>query len=421
MSSTLHPLRGDDDETGPLCPEALLISAYLELGSFSPRDHHVTDSDIWAWSRLWTYCNDYQAQAGSAPPISLIKRAFPDFELTTDVSADWAANQVRNNAAQRQLRSSIAESLTHLGQEDLESAYGALSGLQRPRGFRKPAADVLDHASIAEEFELAKMGVPWPSLAKATGGIGPAELWYIGARFGHGKTWTLLQFAKVAAEAGYRCIIHSLEMPHKKLSARAHALLAGPDMHLLSMLRGSDIGMRKTALDEIALRTPGSIHVIDPSHGRINTCAAVAESARDYDFVLVDHMGLMLSPDGHRGVEDWRYAATITNILREVSLETNTPIMGAVQINREGENNSPYPPKASKMANTDALGQDADVAVTMKKLCKTVQVFSADKVRDGEDLYWYTRFDVRRNRFEEISKDTAYEIKGTETDVHAND
>ena len=422
MSSDLHSLERSEkaEDEGPRCPEALLISAYLEQGVFTPEIHHVGPDDIWAWSRLWRYCIEYQQKAGVAPPLSLIRRTFPDFDLTRDISAEWASSLVRDASASRHLRKQIAESLTALAAEDTDSAYGALAALQRPHGHRKMALNVLDHATVEESDELNKIRVPWISLAKATGGIGPAELWYFAARPGEGKSWSALQFAKVAAQNDQKVLIHSLEMKAKKMAKRAHMLLAGPNPRLLGMLRSRDIKVQQQALNEIDDMTPGSISVIDPSHGRINTCAAVAESCTDYDLVIVDHVGLMLSPDGHRGVEDWRYAAAISNIMRETTLESGTSILGTVQINRDGENKSPYPPALSKMSGTDALGQDADVAVTMKKICRTVQVFSAEKVREGPNLYWYARFDVARNRFEEITKEEAEEIRDSETDAAAD-
>jgi len=420
MARSLNPLH--DDETGPQCPEALLISAYLETGKFTPELHHIQDSDIAAWRKLWNFAIDYQQQEGMAPPVSLVRARFPDFVLVRDVGLVWAATQVRDAGASRGLRTKIHESLQALNDEDLDGAYGTLTGLKRPRGHNLPPADVLDHMSVTEPFDVTKIKVPWPSLGRATGGIGNSELWLYGARFSHGKSWMCCKFAAFAAQLGYRVCNHSLEMPWKKIARRTHTMLADGDPKLMTQLKSTDVLEHKKALDAIAeklARNGGSIKILSPSHGQINTCSAVAESGVDYDLVIVDHVGLMLDSKGRRAVEDWHYAAEISNTLHEDLLAIGTPVLGAIQINREGDTHSPYPPSASKLALADVFGQDADVIITGKRLCKSVMVNSAEKVREGPDLYWYNRFDPARGRFSEITKDDAYEISRTDEDFKA--
>src|SRR5690242_6808832 len=103
MTRALHEVDGEDDQN-PLSPEALLISAFLETGTFDPEPLHVRDEDIEAWAKLWAFGREYQQVAGTAPPMSLVKQRFPDFEATPDVSVEWAAAQVREAGAMRALR-----------------------------------------------------------------------------------------------------------------------------------------------------------------------------------------------------------------------------------------------------------------------------------------------------------------------------
>lgn len=407
-----QPLRsgGDEDESST-APEALLISAFLEEGLFQPEKYHVSTDDIEAWKKLWNFCIDYQTVSGTAPPVSLVKKQFPDFEVHPNVSTTWAALKVRDAGSSRAMRHQIRETLSALNNEDLETAYTALAEVQRPRSFRKEPISVFDHTTVAMEFDVAKIEVPYASLGRATGGIGPGELWYLAARLGAGKTWFLLKYASRAAKAGYRVGIHSLEMPAQQMARRSHQLLCEGNATLLAQLRSEDIMDYKEALDIIASSTPGSIEVLDPSHGRINTTAAVAESCHDYDLVIVDHVGLLVSDAGHRAIDDWRSMALISNTLREITLATSTPVLGAAQTNRESERaGTVAPPKASQLAQSDSLGQDADVVLTMKRLSERTMVHSAEKVRHGPNLRWYTRFDPDKNKFEEISSEQQKEI-----------
>jgi replicative DNA helicase len=281
---------------------------------------------------------------------------------------------------------------------------------------------VFDHASVAEAFEVSKIEVPYPTLARCTnGGIGPGELWYLAARLGQGKTWELLGYAAKAAKAGYSVGIASLEMPHKQVIMRSLKRLAGRDASLVRALNDDDVNEVKKAMDTIQATTPGRIDVFDPGHGRINTTSSIAEMCHDYDLVLVDHAGLLMTSDGRRAIDDWRAMAVISNVLREITLATGTPILAAAQINREGEkSHSSAPPKASNLSQSDALGQDADVVITMKRLSDRVMVHSAEKVRNGPNLRWYSRFEPDKARFEEISRDEASELGVLDEDRKAS-
>ncbi|MFL5865239.1 MAG: DnaB-like helicase C-terminal domain-containing protein, partial [Solirubrobacteraceae bacterium] len=286
----LYPLRTEgNEEEGSQAPEALLISAFIETGDFDPDRYHVKDDDVWAWSKLWKFSREYQAYAGSAPPLSLVTKQFPDFELTRDVSAAWAAAKVVEAASMRDMRMRVQGVVRALGEEDLGGALELFDGVQRPRGFRKEPLDPFDHASLTQDFDVTKIEVPWPTLQRCTGGIGRAELWYFAMRLGEGKTWMLNDMAARAAKCGFNVGIASLEMRSKVVSHRIALRLAGNrDQALTRALRSDDLGEQKEALDTIKGLTPGSVSIYDPSHGKINTTNTVHEMCRDFDLVLVD-------------------------------------------------------------------------------------------------------------------------------------
>ena len=424
MSSELHPLRtGSQADDSPTSPEALLISALLEGGQFTPETYFVVEEDIEAWKKLYDFCAEYQQRAGSAPPLSLVAARFPEFDPMTGINASWAASKVRESSAARQLRIRSKQMLTALSDGDLDGAFSAMENLRRPRGHRKDPANIFDHHLLEERFDVSKIEVPYRTLTMAThGGIGPAELWYIAARLGQGKSWELAGYAAKAAQCGVSVGIASLEMPAPAVSLRVLKRLvnARTDKKTTAMLDSPDVTLRKKAMDAIAERTPGKIEVLDPSHGRINSVGAILEMASEYDLVVIDHVGLLMTSDGRRAIDDWRAMALISNVLREITLATSTPIVGAAQVNRDGERTGGHhPPKVSQLSQSDALGQDADVVITMNRLSERVMVHSAAKVREGPNLKWYTRFDPAKNLFHEISKDEAMDVALVDQD-HAD-
>lgn len=410
---------GGDDSDDLTSPEALLISAFLHQGRFDPERHHISSDDIDGWGKLWEFCSDYQAKADKAPPLTLVKTMFPEFTPTPDVNVSWAAAKVRNAAALRDLRHRSRQMLLAVNDEDVDGAFGAFDGLQRPRGHRKDPVSVFDHSVLVDDFEVSKIEVPFRTLQMAsTGGIGPSEYWVVAARLGTGKTHIGLEFMKQAAMSGVHCAIASYEMPAKQVNQRLIRKMAGRDASLLRMLDSEDELERKKGVDAVRERIPGDVHVYDPSHGQINTTTFVRELCGDYEFVMLDHLGLMQNAEGKRAIDDWRVQAWVSNVVRETTLATSTPILALAQVNRGAETSNPNntrAPKASELSQSDAIGQDADAVITMKRISKRVMRYEAVKLREGPNVGWYSRFEPVRNRFDEISKESADELRIVDT------
>jgi hypothetical protein len=244
-----------------------------------------------------------------------------------------------------------------------------------------------------------------------TGGIGPGELWFYGARWAQGKSWLLCKQAVTAAKAGYHVTLLSYEMPSMKMAKRMHRIFAENDRGLYRKIHSAEPMAYKEAIDVIAERTLGSVKVMDTGYGDVMSVNYVAQVATECDLVIVDHVGLMKDTQGHRAGEDWRYHMSISNVLKEINLQSGTPILGAIQVNREDERSgSMTRPKGSNAAGTDALGQDADVLVMHKRMSERVMVHGTEKVREGAKVKFFSNFDVERNRWGEISREEALEI-----------
>lgn len=408
----------DDQGEGPTSPEALLISALLSSGVFTPEKHHVSGDDIDGWGRLWAFCRDYQDKSGSAPPMSLVGTMFPEFTITPDVDVGWAAAKVRDASALRGLRRRSHQMLKAVGEEDVEGAFAAFDGLSRPRGHRKEPVDVFDHTVLAPDFVVSKVEVPFKTLQRASaGGIAPGEFWVLAARLATGKTHVGLEFMARAAIGGSRVAVASYEMPAKQVSARLIRKLAGKDRSLLAMLDSDDELVRKKGIDATRERVDGSAVVYDPSHGQINSTAFVRELCLDHDLVMLDHLGLMQNMEGKRAIDDWRVQAWISNVIREITLNTSGRVLALAQVNRQADAsvNNLRTPKASELSQSDAIGQDADVVITMRRWCKRAMRYEAVKMREGPNVGWYSRFEPERNRFEEIERELADQLRVEDT------
>lgn len=414
----MPPLRryraSEDAENSPESPEALLISAYLEEGRFTPHKHRVDDSDIVAWRPLWDLCIDYQNKTGMAPPLSLIRQRFPDFRVIGDISPDWAADQVIRASTGRIMRMGMQSALGALHEDDVDQAYAELEKVRRPRSFVKEPVSVFDHAVISDRFNLSRIEVPYSTLMKATdGGIGQAEYWVLAARLNHGKSWEACGYGARAATIGCKVAYASFEMPASQVGYRSLIRLAGHDRQLVRMLRSDEERERKEATDMIRDRVAGEFHVFDPASGKIASTGAVRDLCEEYDLVLLDHIGLMTDAQGRRAMDDWRVMGTISNVLREITLETQTPIFALAQISREAEKAKDWTvPKVSQISQSDAIGQDADVVITFKRPHNKGHciVHSAEKMRDGEGPTWYTEFRPGKGIFNEISHERALDI-----------
>lgn len=277
--------------------------------------------------------------------------------------------------------------------------------------------NVLSDRSLLTDYEKPqdRIEVPYKTLQYRTLGIGPGELWYIGARPSQGKSIHTSVLAAHAALQGRRVIIYSMEMTREAMAMRLHTIFAqllGVPISLYDLRRRRlDPRTYKKVLDAIEEKVTGVIDIHTPAEGMCRP-SVVASRAGDYDVNIIDYIGLM-RPDGHgRAVDDWRVIAAMSNEMKEIALSRNTRILAASQINRDGDH-SFRPPKLSQLSQSDALAQDGDVVLTLTKFRRVdgVSHFSIEKNREGQaQTQFYTKFDVEHGDFEEVDINEAKEI-----------
>ena len=398
-------------------PEVLAINALVGTGEFRPSQYGLDKEMLTNHDKVWQFCTEYQAKAGTAPPRQLLARKFPDFEQLSGVDPGWAADVLRSAHHENTIRRKLQGALAALHDGDVETSRELIAEAARPHLMARPRAmSVYDETTVSSEKLKDGWSEPWEGLQAYTQGVGRGELRYLGARFGEGKSWIAPVYAVHLAEQGARVCVLTLEIPKKVYARRTQLVLARGDQGLQKGLRDPSVKMRMAALNSMP-QVKGSITLLDPSDVRMTT-KAVELAAIDHDVVLVDHVGLMRDVSGKLAIEDWRTMAAISNRLKEITLELNIAVIGAAQVNRQGETSHGRAPKSSQLSQSDALGQDADVLHLLKRMTDngSSMLHDVPKNRGGFSTRFYTKFLPATADFTEITKTDAEDMARADMD-----
>jgi hypothetical protein len=418
----------DAEETGSrvnsTTQEAHFISALLATGNYSPATYGIRDHQVAAFKQVHEFCKRYQAQAGYAPAVHLVTSKYPSFKYTPDCNPSWAASELYQQWKTRVMHMALAQAGIALADDNVDRALAELRAtLSSLHPLLGRGSQVTDMAFLTDSDNVERCPIELPGsgmgggagqLQQLTGGIAPGDLWYIAARMGVGKSWRLLQMAVAAAEHGWPVMFYSLEMPVRTVMDRMHRIA------LRDSYKGHwddlDMSTRSDLVSQWAAKS-APVTIYDPSRGRCDA-TVVAAAADSKALVVIDYVGLMHTTTGQRSMEDWRAAAIISNELKAAALEHGVPVISAAQVNRSGD--SAAEPSTVHLAQSDALGQDADLVLTLKPLSRRVLTNYVAKNRNGEaGVRWFTRFEPALGRFADITADVAHDIKAEDDERHA--
>ena len=400
--------------------ESLLISTFLNTQS-PPEEFGVTQEMIHSYPSEFQWLVSYPKLYGEFPTSDALLYKFPDFPFTTDAKdMAFAADEVLNAYSRRSLIQAIQTAGEHIEEGDIEDAIMSITSFMPPVR-SKPISNDLDDFSLLDSYEDFEDTVktPWSVLQEVTGGIREGDFWIVAARLSQGKSFVLARIATEALMEGRNVRFYSLEMSKKQVLTRMHVLLGaalGMDV--------DHVAMRDKVFDPIAYRkivqtiskeVPGELSVMDSSDGKVSPTTLVQDKGWA-DLTIVDYIGLMSTPAGSRAVDDWRGMASISNSIKEIAVSHSMRIIAASQINREGDTGlKPSPPKVKNLSQADSLGQDADVVLTHKQLCKTAMIYSIEKNRHGSSgEKFYSDFMPNIGSFGDLTKRDAMERREEE-------
>ena len=407
-------------------PEALLISSVVQTGDLStPVDYGVESEVFHAHRQVWEWLEKFHKKHGKTPDKPTFRSQFPDFPLLKTTDVDYASESVMNNHLRHALANSVKEATSLLASNRPEDALtkmkSTLNGVQDPEvarntnvleDTREVFQEAARRAEAANNIGLAGVDTGFATVNDRTGGVHPGDLWITAARLGGGKTWLLTKMATEAVVSGKRVVFVSLEQTKAQITFRLHTMLAnrfGYSLKNRELMSGVnlDLNYYRGFLADLPSRVNGEFYVLDPSRGRVNpyTLSSIIERLEP-DIVFVDYITLM-----QKESDEWQGVAKLSAECKEVALTHHTPIVAAAQINRLGEGGK-KPPGVDKLAQSDSIGQDADVVITMRKFSNKARQLLLAKNRSGsDDIVFYAEFDPDEGRFNEIDYEEAMSLQ----------
>jgi len=400
--------------------EALLISALLNTESVGEEvQYGISAADFEGYRDEYNWLLNYVETYHCQPTRDIFRHKFPGFVISEHAEVRSASEMVHQSANRRRIMTAMTDASDQLHLGDAGAAYEILTEAKPRHALLPPRSLITDTARINAWGEKPYfVEVPYPTLQRFTGGIRSGNLWYVAGRPGQGKSAHQVKMSAHAMLAGNRVLFYSLEMSEEEVVARFHACVATqmgfPSITLTNLRdRNVDRETYKKFVGELKDKLAdagGALDIHTPADGPVSP-SVVAARCGEYQMTNIDYVGLMSQDGGGHAIDDWRVMASISNSLKVIALANKTALVCAAQINRDGETGT-APPKVKNLAQSDALGQDGDVVLTMRSKPHDVATdFSLEKNRHGSSgIRFYTTFDPNSGTFTEISADHAEDL-----------
>ena len=242
----------------------------------------------------------------------------------------------------------------------------------------------------------------------------PGTFWVIAARLGEGKSWTLIRMAMAAVFGGYNVQYDSLEMVRADIAMRVITFASSePGKTLfknIDQAHGLDFSLReyKQFLADLRNNVKAAFRVADQSRGPISLSTMMAQAERNQpDVFYLDYIQLMNRMGSE---EDWQSMGNISGGVKNFTTRYGIPVVTASQLNRESTKSKELA-GPENIAESDAIGRDADVVVTMRQMSERVIAMKLAKHRGGRAPFtWFTEFLPNTGHFKEIGNDRAQEL-----------
>jgi replicative DNA helicase len=392
----------------------------------------------------WTFLEEYFRRFKKVPSKATFCGKFSEFKIAAADDTIFLTEEVKKKHVQTVLIESMGEVADLVASGDIDAAVRTMNasivtasagvGSAGDTDIFTDFSDVL--AEVEHRHERAKTqgsaGIPYgfKTLDEVTGGKNPGELIIVAARLGQGKSWFMQYFAAMSAAWGHSVVFNALEQTRAQVTTRIHALMSGcvyekvynqknptGSFNSNHLMRGKDFSLvdYRRFLRELKSRVPGKLHVSDVSRGRVSpiTCASQIERHQP-DEMYVDYLTLM-----QKTGPDWQGVAQLSGDMKTLAANYQIPVIAAAQLNREhGLSREPAGPEA--LAQSDAIGQDADLVLTFRQWSKHVIAGRIAKNRNGEgDARFYIEFRPGDGIMREVSRNAADDIIDQDKDEAA--
>jgi len=416
-----------------LSPEVLLISAVLNqqdmktaLAEGATDDHFVVCAEEWEW--MARYFRKYNR----APSKLAFRRAFPKFRIREVDDIKHFVSEVRIEHTRTKLTEHLRDQADLLSQGKVAEACDlAQSGIIKIAGgmqssdeidvlgeWEKTYREVKARKLRADQFGQSGIPTGMNTVDELTGGVGLGQFWVVGARLGEGKSWILSTMACAAITGGYKAHFSALEMSKTEVTMRLHNLLSSQFgrqvFRSVQLSQGKDYNIKeyRKFLEELPKKIKGSITVTDSRNIGAMEIASHIERNKPDSYYL-DYLTLART----RGDGGWQDIGNFSKELKQIAGSYQVAMVAAAQLNRNGSEPSKEPPGAETLAQADAIGQDADAVITLKKRSDRITMAKMAKYRHGRSGFcWYLFMDIDNGSVEEVSKNRAEDIMDQDAD-----
>lgn len=405
--------------------EVYLISAVLRTGNYQAlAAKGITSNFFHVAQDEFTWIEHYIQRTSKAPSKQAFKHAYPEFVIYKADDVEHWCDEVRKTHVQQALVDLMEQGLDTLDAGGMDQAVALLQAgvqqIQIEQGGINPDFDVFEdwqqvYDNVAERVDRVRntgwAGVPtgFKTLDEVTGGFQAGWFGVMAARLGQGKTWTGVRMAWAAAATGHKVAYWSLEQSRFQIATRVHAFgsrqFAKQPFNPMDLNRGQGFDLRdyKKFLESLrASKGNGQFWINDTSRGMVSpsTIAAGIE-AKQPDVVFIDYLTLLSAQ-----TDDWRGTAKLSSEIQSLAQRYNIPIIAMSQVNRLGIGKEP--PGAEHLSQADAIGQDADLVLTMQQKSKSVMKMRLAKFRHGPGgITWHATFSPGTGDYEEITEQDA--------------
>lgn len=385
--------------------QSLLGAALLNTEVFTLVDGIVVPSDfgeelhcvLWeAMTVMW--------RAGKRTDVKLLAASIPQYadkkvggltvnayiaklasEATTVINARDYAQTIRDLSDQRkmqtvgaQLRRELLYDVPEMAAECIETLDSIVSSRSNTGApgleMNEAVVRAIDAAASAYQRDGAITGITWglKDLDYKTLGFQRGELAILAGRPGMGKTALALGIARSAAIMGYSGLVEELEMNDIGLTQRMLAdqmFAEGGERVTYSQLRAGrfnedtfrrmqEAGKTLAMLPLRVEQKPGQ------TMGQIAARARQRKRRKGLDFLIVDHIQLIMASERYRG-NRVQELTEITGGLKGLAKELDIAVVGLSQLSRQLESREDKRPLLSDLRESGSIEQDADMIVML--------------------------------------------------------
>lgn len=424
-------------------PEQNLISAVLNSSDHvTPAARGITHKFFHSYPDEWGWIEKYIAKHRRMPSAGAFRSKFPGFKIrkgTDDV--EFFCEEVKKSHMTAEMTSSIQDILADMEDGHVEDAIrkmhtsslkieSELAGDSHDSDIFENWQDTFDEVMrrMERQSNFGQAGLPtgFPTLDERTGGPQPGQVWIVAARLGQGKTWSLARMAVAAAFSGFNIQYDALEGSRQEIAMRVHTFASSE--YGKEVFKNTDLAMGtnfspreyKEFLQALRNDVDGKFHIADTSRGPVSPLTIAAQVERNKpSAVYLDYITLMDTADANG--DDWKSIGRLSKSLKQIAQQYQIAVVAAAQLNRTAAAGRDLAgPEA--LAESDAIGRDADAVITMRQLSKHVIAMKLAKYRHGRDGYtWYTKFLPNTGHFEEVTFDEAQDLIADDKDSEVDD